>query len=71
VGITGSLGQFLLSLPRLRRGRPWKRRVAQDEVARELLVEGDGLSFTIDGDLYRAERAVRVETGPAVEIVLP
>jgi hypothetical protein len=27
--------------------------------------------FTIDGDLYAAERAVTVETGPAVEIVLP
>jgi diacylglycerol kinase family enzyme len=71
VGITGSLGQLALSLPRLRRGRPWRRKVAQDEVARELVVEGDAPRFTIDGDLYEAARTVRVETGPAVEIVLP
>jgi hypothetical protein len=25
----------------------------------------------VDGDLYTAARTVRVETGPAVEIVLP
>jgi diacylglycerol kinase family enzyme len=71
VGITGTLGQLALSLPRLRRGRPWRRKVAQDEVARELVVEGDAPRFTIDGDLYEAARTVRVETGPAVEIVLP
>jgi hypothetical protein len=71
VGVTGSLGQLALSLPRLRRGRPWRRRVAQDEVARELVVEGEGPRYTIDGDLYAAERTVRIETGPPVEIVLP
>jgi len=71
VGIKGSLGQLLLALPGLRRGRPWRRTVAQDEVARELVVEGDAPRFTIDGDLYAAARTVRVETGPAVEIVLP
>jgi hypothetical protein len=71
VGVTGTVGQLAASLPRLRRGRPWRRRVARDEVARELVLEGDAPRFTIDGDLYGAARAVRVETGPAVEIVLP
>jgi diacylglycerol kinase family enzyme len=71
VGVTGSLVQLALSLPRLRRGRPWRRRVAQDEVARELVLEGEAPRFTIDGDLYAAARTVRVETGPPVEIVLP
>jgi diacylglycerol kinase family enzyme len=71
VGITGTVGQLARSLPRLRSGRPWRRHVAQDEVARELVVEGDAPRFTVDGDLYAAERVVRVETGPAVEIVLP
>jgi hypothetical protein len=71
VGVTGTLGQLALSLPRLRHGRPWRRRVAQDEVARELVVEGEAPRYTIDGDLYAAERSVRVETGPPVEIVLP
>jgi diacylglycerol kinase family enzyme len=71
VGVTGTVGQLARSLPRLRRGGPWRRRVAQDEVARELVLEGDALRFTLDGDLYQAERTVRVSTGPAVEIVLP
>ncbi len=71
VGVTGSVGQLVLSLPRLRRGAPWRRRLAQDEVTRELVLEGDRPRFTIDGDLYAAEQTVRVATGPAVEIVLP
>jgi diacylglycerol kinase family enzyme len=71
VGVTGPPGVLARALFRLWRGAPYRRRVAQDEVARELVVEGDGISYIIDGDLYRAERTVRVETGPAVEIVLP
>ena len=71
VGVTGTVGQVARSLPRLRRGAPWRRRVAQDEVARVLELEGDAPRFTVDGDLYPAVSAIRVETGPAVEIVLP
>jgi diacylglycerol kinase family enzyme len=71
VGVTGSLPALALSVPRIRRGAPWRRRVAQDEVARTLQVEGDRPRFTIDGDLYSAERAILVETGPGVEIVVP
>jgi diacylglycerol kinase family enzyme len=71
VGVTGTAVRLALAMPRLRLGRPWRRQLAQDEVARELVIEGDGPRFTIDGDLYPAERTVRVETGPAVEIVLP
>jgi diacylglycerol kinase family enzyme len=71
VGVTGTLPALALSVPRIRRGRPWRRRVAQDEVARTLRVEGDRPRFTIDGDLYSAERAILVETGPGVEIVVP
>jgi diacylglycerol kinase family enzyme len=71
VGITGSVTQLALAMPRLRRGAPWRRRLAQDEVARELIVEGDRPRFTIDGDLYAAQRTVRVETGPPVEILVP
>jgi diacylglycerol kinase family enzyme len=71
VGVTGTLGQVARSIPRLARGAPWKRRVAQDELARELVVEGEGLGYTVDGDLYRAERSVRIETGPGLGIVLP
>jgi diacylglycerol kinase family enzyme len=71
VGVTGSVTQLALAIPRLRRGAPWRRRLAQDEVARELVVEGERPRFTIDGDLYRAERSVRIETGPPVELVVP
>jgi diacylglycerol kinase (ATP) len=71
VGVTASLLQLALAIPRIHGGRPWKRRLAQDEVTRELVVEADGLAFTIDGDLYRADRQVRVGTGPGIEIVLP
>jgi hypothetical protein len=58
-------------VPRIRRGAPWRRRLAQDEVSRTLLVEGERPRFTVDGDLYRAERTVSVETGPAVALVVP
>ncbi|WP_245529850.1 diacylglycerol/lipid kinase family protein [Anaeromyxobacter dehalogenans] len=71
VGVTASPLQIALALPRIRAGRPWKRRHAQDEVARELRVEGDGLRFTVDGDLYGPARAVRISTGPGVELVVP
>ncbi len=71
VGVTGSPRRLALATARIRRGAPWRLRLAQDEVAREMIVEGERPRFTIDGDLYRAERAVAVRTGPGVEIVLP
>ena len=71
IGVVGSVPHLALWVPRLRRGAPWKRRLAQDEVARTLLVEADRPRFTVDGDLYRAERSVTVETGPGVDIVVP
>ena len=40
-------------------------------MARVLELQGEGLRHTVDGDLYPARDVVRVETGPAVEIVLP
>jgi hypothetical protein len=40
-------------------------------VSRTLLVEGESPRFTVDGDLYVAERAISVETGLGVEIVVP
>ena len=71
VGVTAPLGSLVWALPRIRAGRPWRRRHALDEVARELTLEGDALRFTLDGDLYTARRRIRVSTGPGVEIVLP
>jgi diacylglycerol kinase family enzyme len=71
VGVTGSLVQVALSAPRIAAGRPWRRRIALDEVARDLRVEGEGLRFMVDGDLYVSPRAVRVSTGPLVEVIAP
>jgi diacylglycerol kinase family enzyme len=71
VGVTGSLVQIALAAPRIAAGRPWRRRLALDEVARELTVEGEGLRFTVDGDLYASPHAIRVLTGPAVEVIVP
>jgi hypothetical protein len=71
VGVTGGLLQVALSAPRIAAGRPWRRRLALDEVARELTVEAEGLRFTVDGDLYASPHAVRVTTGPPVEVIVP
>ena len=65
VGVTGSAYRLALAAPRIRLGLPWRRRVAMDAVARDLVLEPLApLRFTVDGDLYRAERRLRVSTGP-------
>jgi hypothetical protein len=71
VGVTCTLGPLARTLPRIRAGRPWRRRHALDEVARELLLSCDRPRFTLDGDLYAARDRVRVTTGPGIEIVVP
>ncbi len=71
VGVTAPLLPLALSLPRIRAGRPWRRRHALDEVARELVLTSDRPRYTVDGDLYQAQGRVRVSIGPAVEIILP
>jgi diacylglycerol kinase family enzyme len=71
VGVTGSPAAVAAALPRLRLGKPWRRRLAFDAVVRDLELELPApMRFTVDGDLYRAERAVRVRTGPPVQIVV-
>ncbi len=69
VGVTGSTLQVALHLPSIWWGRPWRRRLAVDGIARELLVEGP-TRFTVDGDLYEAREELRVTTGPAVKLVV-
>jgi hypothetical protein len=71
VGVTAQLLPLLLTLPRVRAGRPWRRRLALDELARELLAEGDGPRFAVDGELYTARERLRVTTGPGISLVLP
>ena len=70
VGVTGSAYRLALSAPRIRLGLPWKRRVAMDAVVRDLVLEPRApLAFNLDGDLYRAERSLRVSTGPPLRLV--
>jgi diacylglycerol kinase family enzyme len=73
VGITGSTLQVAAHLPGIWFGRPWKRSLAMDAVTRDLVLEGGPgpIRFTIDGDLYQADEAVRIRTGPAVRLVMP
>jgi diacylglycerol kinase (ATP) len=71
VGVVGPVAALAMSVPRIRVGAPWRRRIAQDEVARTLVIQAERPRFTVDGDIYAAERTVTVETGPGVEIVLP
>jgi hypothetical protein len=69
VGVHGALPQLLRSLPRLRRGAPWRRRAAFDAVARTVTVEGDAVRVMVDGDLEEPSRLVRLATGPALEVL--
>ena len=70
VGVTGTLLQVVAHAPRIWLGRPWRRTLAYDAVARDLVIE-DPVRFTIDGDLYEARETVRVRTGPMIRLVLP
>jgi len=70
VGVTGTATQLALRLPALYLGRPWRRPLAVDAVARELLLEAPELRFTVDGDLYAGGGAVSVRTGPLLEVVV-
>jgi diacylglycerol kinase family enzyme len=69
VGVHGSLGQVARLLPRVHRGAPWRRRAALDAVAREVVLEGDGTAYMIDGDLFPAARRLRLSTGPGVTVL--
>ncbi len=70
VGVTGSTLQVAAHLPQIWLGRPWRRSLAVDGVARDLCLDGP-VRFTVDGDLYEARDSVRVRTGPPVRILVP
>jgi diacylglycerol kinase family enzyme len=69
VGVTGSAAQLALRIPAVWLGRPWRRPLAVDAVARELTLEAPGLRFTIDGDLYQSRGPVRVSVGPLAQVL--
>ncbi|MBK9516483.1 MAG: diacylglycerol kinase [Anaeromyxobacter sp.] len=71
VGVHGSLPQVARLLPRVHRGAPWRRRAALDAVCRTLQLDGEGVRYMVDGDLLGPARALRLSTGPAVQLLRP
>ncbi|MBI5067779.1 MAG: diacylglycerol kinase [Deltaproteobacteria bacterium] len=70
VGVTGSATHLALRMPAVYLGRPWRRPLAVDAVARSLLVEGREVRYTLDGDLFVAPGGLEVAAGPLAEVVL-
>ncbi len=68
VGITGTPLQLALRMPAVWLGRPWRRPLALDAVARELLLDAPRLRYTVDGDLFTSEGPVRVRAGPVARV---
>lgn len=63
---------LLRELPRIRAGKPIRGDKAIDELARTVAIESldpGELGYTIDGDLYACDRALRIEPGPAIRFV--
>jgi diacylglycerol kinase (ATP) len=72
VGVTGSVLHVAARLLHIWLGRPWRRALALDAVARDLRLEGTApVRFTLDGDLYQARESLRVRPGPPVRLLLP
>lgn len=71
LGIHCRPGQFIRSLPRIRRGLPIKASWVHECLAREVSVETmDGsVPLVIDGDLYDFESPMSVCVGPRVRVV--
>jgi len=68
VGITGTPLQLALRMPAVWLGRPWRRPLALDAVARDLLLDAPRLRYTVDGDLFTSEGPVRVRAGPVARV---
>jgi hypothetical protein len=67
----GSFLKVAQSLPRIRLGLPASPEVYRDAVASEAIFRTEGeIVYTIDGDMHRAQREVRVGVGPRLEIIL-
>lgn len=63
---------LILDLPRIYRGRPMRRDKAISAVAREALLESDEpFSYTIDGDIYKAAKELKLSTGPRLRLIVP
>lgn len=66
------LPQIILRIPKLFTGSPVKHRLVYDALARELLIKSDSrFKYTMDGDLFEAERELKITVGPTIRFVIP
>lgn len=72
VGITGSVLDLALELPRIYFGRGVHRTGNFECVDTALLIDSDEpIGFMIDGDFHTAPNGIRITTGPPIDFVLP
>ena len=65
----GPIG-FVAELPRLRAGWPMRRDKVIDALCKELRFEVDEpMGYTIDGDIYIAEKSLTLRTGPKLRFI--
>ncbi len=58
------------NLPSIRTGKPIKHPYLFDDIGRKLTISSDKkMLYTMDGDLYEAERTLTAEAGPQVRLV--
>jgi diacylglycerol kinase family enzyme len=69
----GTLQALALQLPRIRRGVRVQSGLADDPLARRLVIEapGEPIPYAIDGDILEARSRLAVDIGPRVLVHLP
>ncbi len=71
IGIFGSAGKVIKNLVRVWFGRPWPPEIAYDMLAKKVELDmEEGFTYTIDGDMHRAEDGkLTIETGPRLTVI--
>jgi diacylglycerol kinase family enzyme len=69
----GTTQALVRQLPSIRRGLPAAKGLAIAPLIRTLEIEtsGEPIEYALDGDIYETGSALRVDTGPTLEIRLP
>jgi hypothetical protein len=72
LGIHCSSIGLVVELPRAFAGVAMSERKVIDAVARDAVIESDArFPYVIDGDVFHSEGALRLRTGPLLELVIP
>ncbi len=62
--------KMLFNLNKLRKGKPIPREDYGNLFAKELVIESDAVfDYTMDGDIYEADRLVKVDLGPNIDLI--